>query len=789
MLPLLLTAQEPQIRDYRNGYQPPVKENTLGSVPGLWQELHPKIPRTDYLGMGFSDSLTGWSCGVNGAIIRTKDGGKTWESKQSNVTVTLTTISSYNGERVFAAGFAGTLLRSENGGESWEQIPILSSSNFWNIRHVTGQIIWLCGEGGNLYKSVNGGDTWSRITTPLGDVSYWDVYFIDTSYGFIGSIAGKVLKTTDGGMSWSVKQAGVPQNIYTIAAADSFHVTAAGAMQKVAYSSDGGENWIDRPYGSPPYFNKAVFVNDTLGYIVGSGTGRLRTTNKGAEWTFKNTAVNEWNICFPSEEAGYIAGDDMTLTKSTDKGYLWESIMFNENISGVQHVSENHIWAIGNQYISSRLMKSTDKGVTWRMIFAAKQNTALYFLDTLTGFVGTYQFKIYKTTDGGETWVQKQMTGAADSNFQITAIKFYNRSIGWAAASLGYIFKTTDGGETWFLQGTLYGGDPIVIFDSLTVYTLTGYLNKTTDGGISWVRRLLPAFSTSDLYFTDTLNGLLLSFEGLQKTTDGGITWQLVPGISGLGDGHFGWLDKSHGFLVGNQTYETRDGGTSWQLISSQVNERLAAFSSFLPDMGFGVGGFGLIMKYSDTAYVPVELHSFSYRLNENNIVLEWQTAAETNNYGFDIERSNDGDTFHKIGFERGYGTTVQPQYYTFIDTYRQRCYYRLKQIDYDGSYTYSSVIKVNNPQSMTGLYLSQNYPNPFNSETIVTFGVEKTGFAKLEIYTVTGEKADNLFTGTAEQGKVYSIRVTNSNLASGIYYCVLRQENQYKSVKITYLK
>ena len=119
---------------------------------------------------------------------------------------------------------------------------------------------------------------------------------------------------------------------------------------------------------------------------------------------------------------------------------------------------------------------------------------------------------------------------------------------------------------------------------------------------------------------------------------------------------------------------------------------------------------------------VPVELTSFTASVSENNVKLLWETASEINNSGFNIERKSANSEYSTVGFVPGFGTTTEPKSYTFSDNnLRTGVYtYRLKQIDFDGTFEYSSEasVEVTAPAEFS---LDQNYPNPFNPSTKIT--------------------------------------------------------------------
>ena len=200
---------------------------------------------------------------------------------------------------------------------------------------------------------------------------------------------------------------------------------------------------------------------------------------------------------------------------------------------------------------------------------------------------------------------------------------------------------------------------------------------------------------------------------------------------------------------------------------------------------------------------LPVELTSFTAALSNSAVELNWNTATEVNNYGFEVQRSQTSNAksetqnynWTKVGFVKGAGNSNSPKNYFFVDnTVSYGSYaYRLKQLDNDGKYKYSDVIEVsaiggsasggNAGNISNGFILNQNYPNPFNPSTQIQFGVSKNTYATLTIFNVLGEKVSTLFNGNVVAGQVYNVTFNGNNLASGIYYYKL-QTNEKTEVK-----
>ena len=184
-----------------------------------------------------------------------------------------------------------------------------------------------------------------------------------------------------------------------------------------------------------------------------------------------------------------------------------------------------------------------------------------------------------------------------------------------------------------------------------------------------------------------------------------------------------------------------------------------------------------------DEIALPVELTSFTATNVNNNVILNWETATETNNYGFNVQRN--GQT---IGFVPGYGNSNAPKSYSFTDapiasgTY----VYRLQQIDNDGTTELSNEISVD--IILNRFELLQNYPNPFNPSTTISFFLNKSEKITLVVYDIIGNQVAVLADGVYNEG--YNEVVFNANnLSSGLYIYKLQTESDSVVKKMTLLK
>jgi hypothetical protein len=194
---------------------------------------------------------------------------------------------------------------------------------------------------------------------------------------------------------------------------------------------------------------------------------------------------------------------------------------------------------------------------------------------------------------------------------------------------------------------------------------------------------------------------------------------------------------------------------------------------------------------------IPVELTSFNAEVSGQVVLLNWTTATETNNSGFEILRKAQNDSeWETIGFVPGFGTTTEPKSYSFIDenittgVYK----YRLKQLDFDGTFEYSNEIEVEVDFTPKEFVLYQNYPNPFNPNTTIKYEIpnvettQRVVFTTLKVYDVLGNEVATLVNEEKQSG-VYEVEFDASSLASGMYLYKLQAGAFIQSKKMILTK
>jgi len=192
---------------------------------------------------------------------------------------------------------------------------------------------------------------------------------------------------------------------------------------------------------------------------------------------------------------------------------------------------------------------------------------------------------------------------------------------------------------------------------------------------------------------------------------------------------------------------------------------------------------------------LPVELISFNAVVDLKGILLTWETASELNNHGFEIEkrtRSISTDQYSewiKIGFVPGFGTTTDRRNYSYLDVKMEKgiFQYRLKQLDFDGTFEYSNIIQVEVKLS-NNFSLEQNYPNPFNPTTTIIYQIPELSFVKLKVYDILGYEVSLLVNEEKPAGN-YEVEFDGSALTSGVYFYQLKVGSFIVTKKMILLK
>ncbi|HKB86818.1 MAG TPA: YCF48-related protein [Ignavibacteriaceae bacterium] len=455
------------------------------------------------------------------------------------------------------------------------------------------------------------------------------------------------------------------------------------------------------------------------------------------------------SVDFMTADYVIAVGDAGTILLSTDAGAGWAGIPSGtaQNLNCISVINNSTAVIVGD---AGTILRTTDAGTSWQIVPSdVTDNLLAVSFNGVDGIAGGTSQTIIFSTDAGASWTTSQTGFFGGGFYGVQMLDADNAYVAGENSIFQPMFgASVDGGQNWnytafYLnsnEGKLYG---IHFFDvnnglaSAAVWTGEGAVSSTTDGGLSW--STLPFFDNA-LY---TLN-----FPANQSD--------------------IGYAAGAAGLII-----KTTDGGSSWDVQTSGTSNILYGIVFADELTGYTVGENGTILKTVSGGVIPVEFTSFNANVDEMNVRLIWQTSTETNNSGFFVQRKA-GNVWENLNFIQGYGTTSQSHTYDYIDNlsdfnYRGKIYYRLKQVDYDGSLNYSSTESVIYEPKPNDFALDQNYPNPFNPATSIKFSMPEGAHVKLTVYDLLGNEVETLLDQYKPAG-TYSVKFNGSELTSGIY-------------------
>jgi hypothetical protein len=536
--------------------------------------------------------------------------------------------------------------------------------------------------------------------------------------------------TTDGGQTW----------------------TFPGVIEPGIFRSDPvlgsdaeGNFYYNSLTNSPTYFCD-VFKSNTGGSLWDGGTfaqggdKQWMTIDKtGGPGTGHNYSF--WTYAYSVCDPGF-------FTRSTDGGASFEDCIEipNSPYWGTLAVGpEGDLYVGGSTWFDFQVAKSTNAQnsseiITWDMttVVSLDGSIANGYGPNPGGLLG--QTLIGVDTSGGPYHGNVYLLCSVERNSN--------------SDPLDVMFaRSTNGGISF--------SAPIKINDdnNTTAYQWFGTMSVAPNGRI-------------DVIWLDTRDnpGTYLSALYYSNSKDGGVTWSANERLSDYFNPHIGWPQQNK---MGDYFDMISDINGAYLAWAGTFNGEQDVYYSYISDT---------------TGIVPVEMLSFSSSVLENDVNLKWETASELNNHGFEIERSFNNIAWTTIGFKEGKGTTTELQAYSFVDENLTagQYQYRLKQIDFNGSFEYSDIVEADIAPSEFSL--SQNYPNPFNPNTSIQYAISSRQFVSLKVYDILGNEVATLVYEYKNAGS-YSTEFNASQLASGFYYYQLRAGNYIETMKMVLMK
>ena len=478
--------------------------------------------------------------------------------------------------------------------------------------------------------------------------------------------------------------------------------------------------------------------------------------------------INIYCMLTTSESVVFVGGDYGTLLRSSDNGSTWTSVMGNGFwVDTVLSLGEGLGYIFAGANGAGSMFRSSDQGLNWNPANSgfppAAQVNAFAFTDTNL-YVST-NYGVYSSADSGGLWkidtiglgLNQLYPGQGDGLAGIAAAGSKLFTIKWQGGS---VYSTSTDSISWkqISSDFYHTGLAITAIDTnIFIATQDGiYLHG---GGTTWLPK------NNGLFISDT-------------------SWVAWCIFTNSGTSLFANILSSSSYTSG--IYVTNDLGESWAKLDDSVFAGASINKITANEKYIFASAENSSWRMQLSGIVPVELTSFTAVVDVNKVTLSWKTSTEVNNYGFEIQRSNDNNNFVPVGFVKGSGTTTEPHIYSYIDNIRGNFYYRLKQVDFNGAFEYSNVVEVSTlPETFQ---LEQNYPNPFNPSTKIKFVIPQSSFVKLKVYDLLGRQITALVNEMKLPGE-YQVEFNGNSLSSGIYFYKLQAGNYSSTKKMILLK
>ncbi len=762
--------------------------------------------------------------GVDGGVSKSTDDGKSWIGTGLYGRQIRDIIVDTN-DNIYAADYnfiTGGVFKSTDKGNTWFQVL---GGVYEELAINSKGYIYAAGEAfiysKNGFKySTDFGNTWERITS-ADSLTITSMYADDDKI-IIGrwestNVFG-ISISTDNGLTWSNNDSSFPSSmIYGITVDKIGNIYAGTNGEGVFKSIDQGHSWtaVNNGLKLPNDFITGVVYDISCAsnnylYATRWGSGIFRSTNEGSSWTqlTTNMDLGGTNRLYIDDNDNIYFGVTKYIYRSTDLGLTWSS-----STMAVTAVKAMQVDGKNNLYVALIPITSEHMGIGWQVSFHkynCNSNTwanPCLFGEEVTGIVindmdeiflslcqsygGTYG-KDVLYSNNGITW--NQLT-VADGLMK--AICSDENGYLYVTGDKG-IFISKNNGSTWSYLGNTIIVNAYSLFVTKGGKILVGTTQncgvfRSTDEGITWLE---DASITNISAFAQIKNGTIFACtgNGIYQSSNNGENWSLcgLPNMQVLSI-----IEASNGNIyIGtkdNGVYCSTDFGQTWEETNTGLNNKYVCALAIDKNnyLYAGTYGDGVYTTKVDTV-VPVELTIFEADAKDYGIELKWTTATELNNKGFEIQRSNDKINFEKIVFVYGHGSTTKTNEYSFTDksVSRRIHYYRLKQIDYDGTYKFSKIVEINFENTPREFSLAQNYPNPFNPTTTINYSIPQTSFVTIKVYDVLGNEITTLVNEEKKAGN-YSTQfaVGSMQLPSGVYFYRMQAGDFAETKKLILVK
>jgi photosystem II stability/assembly factor-like uncharacterized protein len=562
----------------------------------------------DFESITWVDANLGFIVGEN-LIIRTKDGGLSWEEYPISFQGKLKSVDFWNKELGVAVGDNGLIYRTADGGENWMLIPNSNSANLLNVAFANASKIITTGANGTILSSQDSGQNWNAVGSE-SNLNLNDLFIINADTSFIAADQGRILRSLDGGQQWTSINTGQNQNLRGITFSSRLIGYAVGDQGIILKTTNGGTSWTASASPVNTVLRKVSFspIDNRIITVVGNNATALRSTNSGTTYTRLNLgANNQRNLADvefkPGSNLVSAVGQDGYLLNSTNAGgsYVQGLAGIRNNFTGTDFKSDR-VGLISGEKGQFFLTTNAAVSLTGRPLPEPLDQVSLDFWNTSFGYVSGAAGKMYRTGNSGSSWVAVP----AQTTQTINGFYLFAPSVAYIAGNNGYIARSFDSGGTWdsnVATNTTENLRDITFFDFQVGFAMgdKGQISWSNGGNV-WEN--LPKLTTENLNAlakVDSSTAIIVGDRGvILKSEDKARTWRRISLDETENLNAVDFWDSSIGFVVGDngKTLQTKDGGETWVEIPSGTTRNLTSVSAGNSVVAFAVGVDGTILNY-----------------------------------------------------------------------------------------------------------------------------------------------------------------------------------------------
>ncbi|MDI6766716.1 MAG: YCF48-related protein [Bacteroidota bacterium] len=389
----------------------------------------------------FRSATLGWALGTSmwvdiwgegnyrNFLLKTSDGGISWQKSFWGTYSPKEGIFFSSDLNGWVVGPWGSLMTTTDGGKFWSYsnptqrfVNRLRAIYFSDPMH--GYIV---GSDGAILQSTDSGQSWSHYDQKLFGGVIDDIFFVNSDTGWF--VQSDLYRTTDGGESWNPSGLSGLRRIYCY---DRSHCWACGYNGKIVFSSDAGITWTEQNSGVTDWLTAIKFVNTQIGWTGGGGTTILKTTNGGSIWFTQTTLGTGLDRIFTLDSNNVWLLGTHGVAHTTDGGLTWLPNKLGQP-SPLFFLNRDTGWAATRDSI----YRTFDGGYTWEALGRRPISVYTVFADVNFGWSRQTSI-VHRTTNSGASWESELQT---DVYHMLWSIHFVDSSHGWVAGNGGTLIR------------------------------------------------------------------------------------------------------------------------------------------------------------------------------------------------------------------------------------------------------------------------------------------------------------------------------------------------------------